>query len=129
MTTQTKPLETSTVYAIALELLQSSEFGLQQITSDHHDQELVAYAIDLIKEAQSGAEIDRERWTDLKRESLKYVGSPIADCVSRIASALRTPDIALSGLRDAAEKAIEINVDAAKQRFAKLVQSKIQEML
>lgn len=126
---QTNPLELKTVYAIAFDILQSEEFGLSKIVTDYHDGHLVSYATELISKCQKGEEVDRECWRDLKRESLKFVGSPIADCISRLASALRTPDRAISGLRDACEKAIEINVEDAKRKITTAMQYRIQSLL
>lgn len=90
---------------------------------------LIDQAMNLLSRASVGEEIGREDWTDLKKESLKFVGSDIADAVSRIASAMRTPDIALSGLRDAAEKTIEIASVAADRRITASIQAEIQSIL
>ena len=90
---------------------------------------LIDKSIDLLARAAKGDEISRDDWTNLKRESLKFVGNDIADTISRISSAMRTPDIALSGLRDAAEKTIAIASTAAAARIAQQVQSAIQSIL
>jgi hypothetical protein len=117
------------MYAIARLLLTHPEFGLLRSASEPSDLALIDQAIELLSRTAAGEEVTRDEWTDLKRESLKFVGSEIADTISRIASAMRTPDIALSGLRDAAEKTIAIASTAAAHRIAKLVQSEIQSVL
>jgi N-acetylmuramic acid 6-phosphate (MurNAc-6-P) etherase len=117
------------MYAIAKLLLTHFDFGLRNSAVEPHDLTLVDQAIDLLVRAVTSNEVNREDWTELKRESLKYVGSDIADTVSRIASAMRTPDIALSGLRDAAEKTIAIASLAATKQIASRIQSEIQSIL
>jgi hypothetical protein len=116
------------MYAIAHSLLSHQDFGLRQSAHTQEDLALVDRAIELIMKGAVG-ETERDDWTDLKRESLKYVGSDIADAISRIASAMRTPDIALSGLRDAAEKTIEIASSEATRRITASVQAEIQSVL
>lgn len=128
MQTRNQPLTTSQMYAIARCLLSHQDFGLRQSAHSPEDVALVDKAIELIVKG-TVSEIERDDWTDLKRESLKYVGSDIADAVSRIASAMRTPDIALSGLRDAAEKTIEIASDEAALRIKASVQAEVQSIL
>ena len=131
MQTQTpnQPLADNQMYVIARLLLTHPEFGLRQSASEPSDLALIDQTIELLICTASGENVSRDDWTNLKRESLKYVGSDIADTVSRIASAMRTPDIALSGLRDAAEKTIAIASMAAAARITKLVQSEIQSVL
>lgn len=124
-----QPLTDNQMYAIAKILLSHQEFGLQQSAKESSDLVLINQAINLLSRATVGEEIGREDWTDLKKESLKFVGSDIADAVSRIASAMRTPDIALSGLRDAAEKTIEIASVAADRRITASIQAEIQSIL
>ena len=124
-----QPLTDNQMYAIARLLLTHPEFGLLRSASEPSDLALIDQAIELLSRTAAGEEVARDDWTDLKRESLKFVGSEIADTISRIASAMRTPDIALSGLRDAAEKTIAIASTAAAHRIAKLVQSEIQSVL
>ncbi len=124
-----QPLTDSQMYGIAKILLSHQEFGLQQSALESSDLVLIDQAMNLLSRASVGEEIGREDWTDLKKESLKFVGSDIADAVSRIASAMRTPDIALSGLRDAAEKTIEIASVAADRRITASIQAEIQSIL
>ncbi|HEY9599055.1 MAG TPA: hypothetical protein V6D33_15425 [Cyanophyceae cyanobacterium] len=124
-----QPLTDNQTYAIARLLLTHPEFGLLHSAAESSDLALVDQAIDLLARAAGGENITRDDWTDLKRESLKYVGSDIADTISRIASAMRTPDIVLSGLRDAAEKTISIASVAASRRIAAQVQAEIQSIL
>jgi hypothetical protein len=124
-----QPLTDKQMYAIAKLLLTHFDFGLRNSAVEPHDLTLVDQAIDLLVRAVTSNEVNREDWTELKRESLKYVGSDIADTVSRIASAMRTPDIALSGLRDAAEKTIAIASLAATKQIASRIQSEIQSIL
>ena len=50
----------------------------------------------------------RDQWTALKNECLLEVGSDIASVLSKLCSAFRAPDIALSCFRDASEKAIDV---------------------
>lgn len=54
-------------------------------------------------------------WTDLKEDCLMMVGSEVASTISKICSAWRAPDIALSCFRDASEKFLE--VCAANQKI------------
>lgn len=130
MTTQiNRPVELISMHAIALELLQNPEFGLKNAAVAPEDADLVDKAIALVKAVNDGESVDREQWTGLKRDSLKFVGSPVADCVSRICSAERTPEIALSGLRDAAEKVIEVAANLQHDRIKTLVQQRIQDFL
>jgi hypothetical protein len=117
------------MYAIARLLLTHPEFGLQPSAKEKEDLDLIEQAIELISRASAGEEVTRDDWTSLKRDSLKFVGSDIADTISRISSAMRTPDIALSGLRDAAEKTIAIASEAAAVRIAQEVQKEIQSVL
>ena len=124
-----QPLTDNQMYAIARILLTHPEFGLQQNAIEPADLALIDQAIDLLSRVAAGEIVSRDAWTDLKRESLKFVGSDIADTISRIASAMRTPDISLSGLRDAAEKTISIASVAASRRIANQVQSEIQFIL
>ncbi len=124
-----QPLTDSQTYAIARLLLTHPEFGLLHSAVETSDLALIDQAIDLLARAAGGESITRDDWTDLKRESLKYVGSDIADTISRIASAMRTPDISLSGLRDAAEKTISVASVAASHRIAGQVQAEIQSIL
>ena len=74
---------------------------------------------DLLRRLQSCLEypekISRDEWSDLKSSSLIEVGNAAADCLSRICSAFRSPDVALSCFRDAAEKLAELNAERAKQ--------------
>lgn len=95
-------MEMQTLDLIALYLLQDSNHGLS-LVADAEERELVHEAIALI------GIYDRNPWTVLKQKSLMLVGSPISDVVSRIASAYRTPDVALSCIRDASEKWLEIH--------------------
>jgi hypothetical protein len=127
--TRNQPLTDNQMYEIARILLTHSEFGLQRCAKEKEDLALIEQAIELLARAAKGDEINRDDWTDLKRESLKFVGSDIADTISRLTSAMRTPDIALSGLRDAAEKTIAIASTAAAARIAQQVQSEIQSVL
>lgn len=117
------------MYAIARTLLTHPEFGLQQSANESYDLALIDQTIDLLSRVAAGENVGRDAWTDLKRESLKYVGSDIADTISRIASAMRTPDISLSGLRDAAEKTISIASVTASRQIAAQVQAEIQFIL
>jgi hypothetical protein len=128
MQTRNQPLTSNQMYAIARCLLSHQDFGLRQSAHSPEDLALVDRAIELIANKPTG-EIARDDWTDLKRESLKYVGSDIADAISRIASAMRTPDIALSGLRDAAEKTIEIASTTSTRRITASVQAEVQSIL
>jgi hypothetical protein len=128
MQTRNQPLTSSQMYEIARCLLSHRDFGLRQSAHSPEDVALVDKAIELIVKG-TVSEIERDDWTDLKRESLKYVGSDIADAVSRIASAMRTPDIALSGLRDAAEKTIEIASATSARRITTSVQAEVQSIL
>jgi hypothetical protein len=98
---------------ICLYLLQDEEFGLEFVAETQEEKELIHEAIALIK-----YQSNREDWTEMKQKALLLVGSPVADVVSRISSAQRTPDIALSGLRDGCEKFIEIAADATRKRTA-----------
>ena len=128
MQTRNQPLTSSQMYEIARCLLSHQDFGLRQSAHTQEDLALIDRAIELIVKGAVD-EIGRDDWTDLKRESLKYVGSDIADAISRIASAMRTPDIALSGLRDAAEKAIEIASATSARRITTSVQAEVQSIL
>lgn len=101
MTQAIPAMEMRTLDLIALYLLQDSSYGLSLIVGAE-ERELVHEAISLI------GNYDRNVWTKLKQKSLILVGSPISDVVSRIASAYRTPDVALSCIRDASEKWLEI---------------------
>lgn len=128
MPTRNQPLMSSQMYEIARCLLSHQDFGLRQSAHTQEDLALIDRAIELIVKGAVD-EIGRDDWTDLKRESLKYVGSDIADAISRIASAMRTPDIALSGLRDAAEKTIEIASATSARRITASVQAEVQSIL
>lgn len=95
-------MEMKTLDQISLYLLQDSNYGLSVVASPE-ERELVHDAISLI------GIYDRDKWTVLKQKSLLLVGSLVSDVVSRIASAYRTPDVALSCIRDASEKWLEIH--------------------
>lgn len=97
-------MEMQTLDRIALYLLQDSSYGLS-VVANSEEWELVHEAIALI------GIYDRDQWTRLKQKSLLLVGSLVSDVVSRIASAYRTPDVALSCIRDASEKWLEIHRD------------------
>ncbi len=73
----------------------------------------------LLKQLESFLEcperISRDDWSALKSSSLLEVGDAAADCLSRICSAFRSPDVALSCFRDAAEKLADLNAERAKK--------------
>ena len=60
-------------------------------------------------------QVSREDWSNLKSSSLIEVGDASADCLSRICSAFRSPDVALSCFRDAAEKLTDLNAERTKK--------------
>lgn len=97
-------MQMQTLDQIALYLLQDSNYGLSLIAYPE-EKELVHEAIALV------GIYDRDKWTRLKQKSLLLVGSPVSDVVSKIASAYRTPDVALSCIRDASEKWLEIHAN------------------
>lgn len=118
------------LYGFALSLLDHPEFGLKQVAQDSDDLSLVNQAIELVTRAQSGEQVSRGEWTQLKEDSFRRIGSPIADCISRICSAMRNPQQAgISGLRDGAEKLIQANIEAAEQRVKLSVQQEMQKLL
>jgi hypothetical protein len=118
--TQNPAIDLHTLDEISLYLLQDPEIGLEVATKDEKEIYLVNKAIALITSQNS----DRSDWTQLKHEALLLIGSQVADVVSRIASAQRNPDIALSGLRDASEKSIELAVEMARQKIVKDMRGK-----
>lgn len=71
---------------------------------------------------QETEDITREQWTQLKDDCLILVGSEIASTLSKICSAWRTPDIALSCFRDAAEKHVKVCGENSKQYAAQRLQ-------
>lgn len=106
-------MEMITLDRIALYLLQDPNYGLS-IVASAEERELVHEAISLI------GIYDRNKWTVLKQKSLLLVGSLVSDVVSRIASAYRTPDVALSCIRDASEKWLEIHHSDRKKLVVEL---------
>lgn len=54
-------------------------------------------------------ETSREGWALIKEHCLTLLGSPVANCVDHLCSALRTPAIAESALRSAGIALIEAN--------------------
>ncbi len=103
-------MEMKTLDLITLYLLQDSNYGLS-LFADAEERELVHEAISLI------GNYDRNVWTLLKQKSLILVGSTVSDVVSRIASAYRTPDVALSCIRDASEKWLEIKRPVSRDKL------------
>ncbi len=87
----------------------------------------------LLEELQSFLEapekISRDDWSKLKSSSLLEVGDASADCLSRICSAFRSPDVALSCFRDAAEKLAELNAERAKQTTLEQLRYQFKENL
>lgn len=110
---QIPAMEMATLDLITLYLLQDSNYGLSLI-ADTEERELVHEAIALI------GIYDRDKWTRLKQKSLLLVGSLVSDVVSRIASAYRTPDVALSCIRDASEKWLEIHANDREKLVVEL---------
>lgn len=108
---------------IAKVLLTHNQYGLLTNSQTEDELRLVNAAIRLTEE--SGDEINRDYWEQLKYQSFKLSGNDIADAVSRIASAFRTPDVALSALRDAAEKTIGIAYEASHKQIAQAIQEEI----
>lgn len=111
-------MEMKTLDQVSLYLLQDETFGLQSVATAPEEVELVNETIALI------GNYDRDVWTRLKQKALLLVGSPIADVISRIASAYRSPDVALSCIRDASEKSIEIAGDTARKKLAAQLREK-----
>lgn len=73
--------------------------------------------------------VSREQWSALKSKSLIEVGDTAADCLSRICSAFRSPDVALSCFRDAAEKLAELNAEQAKRETLEQLRCQFKEQL
>ncbi|BAT56563.1 hypothetical protein NOS3756_55750 (plasmid) [Nostoc sp. NIES-3756] len=111
-------MEMATLDQISLYLLQDEEFGLKSVVANEEEAQLVNEAISLV------GNYDRNVWTRLKQKALVLVGSPISDVVSRIASAYRSPDVALSCIRDASERSIEIAGDTARKKLAAQLRQK-----
>lgn len=73
--------------------------------------------------------VSRDEWSKLKSESLIEVGDAAADCLSRICSAFRSPDVALSCFRDSAEKLAELNAEQAKRETLEQLRCQFKEQL
>lgn len=65
---------------------------------------------------ENPAQTAREEWAALKEASLMLAGSEISDCVSFLCSGLRTPAVAESTLRSAANALIKANESKAKRQ-------------
>ncbi len=127
MTAQIKPpLSSSQAVAIAKIILDHPQYGLKASVTDPEDRQLITACSELLDRVDR---TDRDDWTELKKQSMRRVSSPPADCVSRIASGMRSPDVYLSALRDAAEKAIEIALEAQHRCISSAFQLEIQSIL
>ncbi|HEY9298370.1 MAG TPA: hypothetical protein VIQ31_18840 [Phormidium sp.] len=73
--------------------------------------------------------VSRDEWSKLKSESLLEVGDTAADCLSRICSAFRSPDVALSCFRDAGDKLAELNAEKAKRETLEQLRCQFKEQL
>jgi hypothetical protein len=122
------PMTLDQMQAIAKLLLNHPKYGLLANTSESH-----ITTRGLLEQLQSFLEyperISRDDWSTLKSSSLLEVGDAAADCLSRICSAFRSPDVALSCFRDAAEKLAELNAERAKQNTLEQLRYQFKETL
>lgn len=122
------PMTLDQMQAIAKLLLNHPKHGLLANTSESY-----ITTRGLLEQLQSFLEyperISRDDWSTLKSSSLLEVGDAAADCLSRICSAFRSPDVALSCFRDAAEKLAELNAERAKQNTLEQLRYQFKETL
>ncbi|PSB26648.1 hypothetical protein [Stenomitos frigidus] len=118
------------LHELAFVFLTHPQFGLQHIADDPDEVALVDRAIAMLERAKAGEEFSREDWTDLKEECAKLIGSPLADAVSQIMSALRNPQAAaISGVRDAGKYIIQANAEAKARRVQALLRKELRVFL
>lgn len=122
------PMTTEEMRAIASLLLNHPQYGLLANTP-----ETDTLTRDLLRQLQTFLQapekVSRDEWSRLKSISLVEVGDISADCLSRICSAFRSPDVALSCFRDAAQKLAELNAERAKQSTLKQVRNQLRNVL
>lgn len=121
-------MTTEQMSAIAFLLLNHPKHGLLANTPESD-----TLTRDLLRQLQTFLQapetVSRDEWSRLKRMSLVEVGDISADCLSRICSAFRAPDVALSCFRDAAEKLAQLNAERAKQSTLKQVRDQFRNVL
>lgn len=100
---------TDTIAAISLKILDHSKYGLAKVSQGVDDDWLCRHFSDRLNRQP---ETTRSEWARMKEFCLLFHGSPIAQCIDYLSSAMRTPAIAESAIRSAGDALYRANEEA-----------------